>query len=472
MEDYLKLFPSNASVLAAYSSISTSWVLLKTAYDQIIPRKLQDFLVSKFKYYFSRQKSYATFIIDPADSCGIGRNELFDASRAYLSTKIGPRNRKIKIGKSEQQKNVSTAIAEGGNIRDTFQGITITWTYYLQDQQRNDSKSKPPKSYYEITFDSKHWSKVHNEYLIHVLNTHKALMQKEKVLKLYTRLDFYYGNKGWKPVDFHHPASFDTLALDPELKKSIIDDLDRFLERKEFYKRVGKAWKRGYLLYGPPGTGKSTLIAAMANYLNFNIYDLELASISCDTDLRKLLLTITNRSILIIEDIDCNSEVHDRSKTINVKEEKQHYRKTFTLSTLLNCIDGLWSSCGEARIIVFTTNHKEVLDPALLRPGRMDMHIHMSYCTIKAFRVLAFNYLGIHEHKLYQEIDGLIENTNVTPASLAEELTKSDDADVALGEVVNFLKRKKREQEQQIEEKNKKSKLKRKIKNRGLFLNF
>ncbi|KAK9177111.1 hypothetical protein WN944_029130 [Citrus x changshan-huyou] len=42
--------------------------------------------------------------------------------------------------------------------------------------------------------------------------------------------------------------------------KTIMDDLERFLQRKEFYRRVGKAWKRGYLLYGPPGTGKSSLI--------------------------------------------------------------------------------------------------------------------------------------------------------------------------------------------------------------------
>lgn len=49
-----------------------------------------------------------------------------------------------------------------------------------------------------------------------------------------------------------------------------------------------------------------------------------------------------------------------------------------TLSGLLNFIDGSWSWCGEGRIIPFSTNHKEKLDPALLRPGRMDARIHMS----------------------------------------------------------------------------------------------
>ncbi|KAK8647033.1 hypothetical protein V6N13_120791 [Hibiscus sabdariffa] len=66
------------------------------------------------------------------------------------------------------------------------------------------------------------------------------------------------------------------MAMESDLKKKRIEDLDKFMRRKEYYKRVGKAWKRGYLLFGPPGTRKSSLIAVMANYLNFDIYDLEL----------------------------------------------------------------------------------------------------------------------------------------------------------------------------------------------------
>ena len=118
----------------------------------------------------------------------------------------------------------------------------------------------------------------------------------------------------------------------------------------------------------------------------------------------------------------------------------------FTLSGLLNIIDGLWSSCGEERIIVFTTNNKDKLDPALLRPGRMDMHVHMSYCTMDGFKLLASNYLGINgDHRLFKEIEGLLENAEVTPAEIAEELLKSDDNDVALEGLVKFLKQKRLE---------------------------
>ena len=87
-------------------------------------------------------------------------------------------------------------------------------------------------------------------------------------------------------MNLDHPATFDTLAMDFDMKKTIMDDLERFLQRKEFYRRVGKAWKRGYLLYGPPGTGKSSLIAAMTSYLNFDIYDLELSNLRWRNDVR------------------------------------------------------------------------------------------------------------------------------------------------------------------------------------------
>nr|CAB3476045.1 unnamed protein product [Digitaria exilis] len=71
---------------------------------------------------------------------------------------------------------------------------------------------------------------------------------------------------------------------------SKVDDLDMFRSNRDFYRRTGMPWKRGYPLYGPPGTGKSTMIAAMANYLNYDIYDIELTNVHTSDDLRKLLI--------------------------------------------------------------------------------------------------------------------------------------------------------------------------------------
>lgn len=118
-----------------------------------------------------------------------------------------------------------------------------------------------------------------------------------------------------------------------------------------------------------------------------------------------------------------------------------------TLSGLLNFIDGLWSTCGDERIIIFTTNHKEKLDPALLRPGRMDMHIHMGYCTPEGFDVLAFNYLGIHDHPtFFPVIKDMIRELEISPAEIAEHLMRNEDVDLALQGVVELLEEKKKGQ--------------------------
>lgn len=113
-----------------------------------------------------------------------------------------------------------------------------------------------------------------------------------------------------------------------------------------------------------------------------------------------------------------------------------------TLSGLLNFIDGLWSSCGDERIIVFTTNHKDRLDPALLRPGRIDVQIHMSYITPCGFRMLASNYLGITEHPQLSEIEELLKRTMVTPAELGELLMKDEETEKVLQGLIQFLQTK------------------------------
>lgn len=84
------------------------------------------------------------------------------------------------------------------------------------------------------------------------------------------------------------------------MNKALFDDPDIFISRKEYYKRVGKAWKSG--LYGPPGTGKLSLIAAMADYPKFDVYDLDLKEVQSNSAFSKLLIGTSSRSILVFED--------------------------------------------------------------------------------------------------------------------------------------------------------------------------
>jgi chaperone BCS1 len=418
--------------------------------DQLIPHQLRSYIYSAFSHLFTPRSSNLTLIVD--ERYGMAQNELYEAAEIYLRTKISPLNDRLRVRKTPRQKNIRVTIDKGEEIKDSFDGITINWCFVCSGGQ---DEKKPEKYQFELTVHKKHRVKVIESYLPYVLDRAKAIKEEDKVVKLYSRDRSYDpydddSNSDWSSINLEHPATFETIAMDLELKRTITEDLDRFLRGREFYKKVGKAWKRGYLLYGPPGTGKSSLIAAMANHLKFDIYDVELTSIYDNSELRRILLSTTNRSILVIEDIDCSVEMQNREmKNRECEEEDDQPSNTkLTLSGLLNFIDGLWSSCGDERIIVFTTNHKDKIDPALLRPGRMDVHIHMSYCTPSGFRILASNYLGMHEsnpHRLCGEIEELIESTKVTPAEIAGELMKSEDAGVALEGLVDFLKRKKEE---------------------------
>jgi len=234
--------------------------------------------------------------------------------------------------------------------------------------------------------------------------------------------------------------------MDPQKKKEIMEDLQDFANGQSFYHKTGRAWKRGYLLYGPPGTGKSSMIAAMANYLGYDIYDLELTEVHNNSELRKLLMKTSSKSIIVIEDIDCSINLTNRNNNGNtsVSASRSYYDSelrggggacgeeggnTITLSGLLNFTDGLWSCCGSERIFVFTTNHIEKLDPALLRSGRMDMHIFMSYCSFPALKILLKNYLGCEECELEESIlkqlEEVVDVARMTPADISEVLIKN-----------------------------------------------
>ena len=180
------------------------------------------------------------------------------------------------------------------------------------------------------------------------------------------------------------------------------------------------------------------------------MYDLELTKVSDNSELRALLIQTTNRSIIVIEDIDCSVNLTaDRlSKTKRTAPAKGSSRDheseengRVTLSGLLNFTDGLWSCCGEERIIVFTTNHRDNVDPALVRCGRMDVHVSLGTCGIHAFKALAGNYLGLESHPLFDVVESCIRSGgSLTPAQVGEILLRNRrDCEVAIKAVISAM---------------------------------
>jgi len=306
------------SVLSTYTTFAASAMLLRsvlnevqTMTSQLIPQKLQEKISSSLGHLFGSISSQLTLVINEYNGHSI--NEMYQTSEVYLSTRITPSVGQLKVSKDPGDKSLSVTINKGQQVIDTFEGMELAWEFACTETQQtvvdveswSQSSGKTEHGSILLCFHKNDKEKVLNTFLPYVLERSKAIKNEKKVLKLQS-----LGN--YRGVNLYHPSTFDTLAMDPVLKKEIMDDLDRFVKRKDFYLKVGKPWKRGYLLYGPPATGKSSLIAAMANYLKFDIYDLELASLHGNSDLRKLLTRTTNRSILVIEDIDCSIELQDR----------------------------------------------------------------------------------------------------------------------------------------------------------------
>ncbi|TKY55847.1 mitochondrial chaperone bcs1 [Spatholobus suberectus] len=449
------------TVLSTAASVAATALVIRSVANDLLPPELRSYLTAGLRTALSRFSSDLTMVIDEFD--GLVNNQIYEAAETYLGARISPSTRRLKVSKPDTDKTFALAMERDESLTDVFNGVKFHWTLVCrQVESRNfhnprdlNSTLKSEARSLELTFHKKHKDVALDAYLPFILDEAKSMKQETKALKIFT-VDYQnvYGNLSdlWVGVRLDHPATFDTLAMEPDAKEFVVRDLERFVRRKEYYRKVGKAWKRGYLLYGPPGTGKSSLIAAMANYLHFDIYDLELTELQYNSELRRLLIAMANRSILVVEDIDCTIEFHDRRAESRAATGSNNDRQV-TLSGLLNFVDGLWSSCGDERIIVFTTNHKDKLDPALLRPGRMDVHVHMSYCTPCGFRQLASNYLGIKEHSLFRQIEEAIQETQVTPAEVAEQLLKSRDIENSLEQLIDFLRKKKESQELEAKKK-------------------
>ncbi|KAF8515922.1 P-loop containing nucleoside triphosphate hydrolase protein [Gautieria morchelliformis] len=198
-----------------------------------------------------------------------------------------------------------------------------------------------------------------------------------------------YGSWRWNGARQKRPMS--SIVLEPGVKDMILNDCKDFLCSEEWYAERGIPFRRGYLLHGVPGSGKTSLIHSLAGELGLDIYVVSLSSKGMsDNTLSSLMGDVPSRCIVLLEDLDAaftrgvsrdasSTGAPTKDTTTTDSKDTSSDGSTLSLSGLLNSLDGV--AAAEGRLLFATTNHIERLDPALSRPGRMDVWVNFANAT-------------------------------------------------------------------------------------------
>lgn len=172
-------------------------------------------------------------------------------------------------------------------------------------------------------------------------------------------------------------ASFAGIGGLSEQIREIRETIELPLMNPELFQRVGIAPPKGVLLYGPPGTGKTLLARAVAATLDTNFLKVVASAIvdkfigSSAKLIREMFAYARDHepTIIFMDELDA---IGGRRFSEGTSADREVQR---TLMELLSQLDG-FDNLGKTKII-FATNRPDTLDPALMRPGRIDRKIHI-----------------------------------------------------------------------------------------------
>ena len=184
--------------------------------------------------------------------------------------------------------------------------------------------------------------------------------------------------------EFASTSSFENFFC--EEAKLVKSDLEYFLGCKDEYSRLGKPWTYTILNEGPPGVGKTKLVKAIAKHTGYTLIVINLAHIKHTQMLYEAFHTPVlggetvphGKRLYYIPEVDTqmfdilkrDTEKQVLTPDLDPNAKKPALEKQLSLGEILNVLDGVPERHGH--ILVLDTNHLSKLDPALIRPGRVN----------------------------------------------------------------------------------------------------
>ena len=204
---------------------------------------------------------------------------------------------------------------------------------------------------------------------------------------LYAIIDGQYP----KYLNGRRKRTFDNVFIPNSVKQEIVESISDFLNSRDFYSKHSIPYHFGILLHGEPGTGKSSIISAISTTFNLIPYYVKIKDIRdlayYQEELKTWLMEDNSVKLIIIEDVDSSEYVckhiplpkrlcnDDEDEDDNYMVDEPEIAPS--VSAFLNVLDG--NNCFENVIWIFTTNYIDKIEPAIIRPGRMDKSIYIGY---------------------------------------------------------------------------------------------
>ncbi len=419
-------------------------------------------------HYFTKDKKSQinlSFVINNINMNSINKDIIFQKYSAIVNY--------IKIKNIERIK-FATDTYGNFTLLDDNSEIKIGDYLFIDSEIKNSSCGANINISYKLLLYS-------YKYKIHTI--HKFINKCMKILygkeyKIKNNIQYYFKFNNISQMnncvlydEYNFATNKDFKNIFFEEKDKIINKLDLFMNNSNWYKSKGLPHTLGIILYGPPGTGKTSCIKAIAKYCSRNIIDVPLSKIKTCNELRLIFNDKKlnnkeiplNKRIYIFEDIDCmlnivgnrNDNQNENKNLINIinniapediknlnKLIEKNNEPEYSLDTLLNLIDGIVEP--EGRIIIMTTNRYELLDKALIRPGRFDCHILLDNCSTKIIIEIIEHFYNtkINDDRYIKLLTNLTKynDKNVwSPAKIIQICNLYKDESKYLENIINYM---------------------------------